>query len=209
MEPSVATRVVRPLTRSDVVPAGALLGRAFRDNPVYRAIFAHLGDRARARAVASMKLAFTDAAVRWQEAEGVWVDGQLGGVSLVCAPGQYPHAVGAFLRHAQGALGVDLRSVVHLLRADAYVRSRHLRGPHYYLFVLGVDPPRQRQGLGRELLRSLASRADARKVPAYLETDKATSVALYRSAGFEVNAEEDVATVPGMHMWLMTRPAKT
>ena len=200
--------VVRWLAREDVAAAGALLGRAFQDNPVYRAIFAHLDDAARARAVGRMKLAFTDAAVRWQEAEGIWVDGQLAGASLICAPGQYPHRLAAFLRHARGTFGMGWRSIGQLLRADAYIRSRHTHVPHYYLFVLGIDPARQRQGLGRALLRSLAARADGHRVSAYLETDRLTSVALYRSFGFEVNTEEDVSAVPGMHVWTMTRPAK-
>jgi ribosomal protein S18 acetylase RimI-like enzyme len=206
MTVDVTSRVVRPLVRDDVVAAGALLGRAFQDNPVYRAIFAHLDDGARARAVGRMKLAFTGAAVRRQEAEGVWVDGELAGVSLVCAPGQYPHSLGVFLRHARGTLGMGWRSIRQLLRADAYMRSRHFRGPHYYLFVLGVEPTRQRQGLGRELLRSLAARVDGHRVSAYLETDRASSVALYRSVGFEVDTAEDVGALPGLHMWTMTRP---
>jgi ribosomal protein S18 acetylase RimI-like enzyme len=201
-------RVVRPLTPADVASAGALLGRAFADNPAYRAIFAHLDDVSRAAAVGRMNLAFADAAVRHQEAEGIWVDGQLAGASLVCSPGQYPHGLGAFLRHARGALGTGARGIRQLLRADAYLRSRHPRGPHYYLFVLGIDPPSQRRGLGRELLRSLSARADARELPVYLETDKPTSVVLYRSAGFDVTTEDDVATLPGMHMWTMTRAAK-
>jgi ribosomal protein S18 acetylase RimI-like enzyme len=206
MNPDVRGRVVRPLVRDDVAAAGALLGRAFQDNPVYRAIFSHLDDAGRARAVGRMKLAFTDAAVRWQEAEGIWVDGELAGVSLVCAPGQYPHRLSVFLRHARGTLGMGWRSIRQLLRMDAYIRSRHFRGPHYYLFVLGIEPARQRQGLGRDLLRSLAARVDGHLVSAYLETDQATSVALYRSVGFEVDTEEDVGTIPGLHMWTMTRP---
>lgn len=81
---------VRPLSTSDAETAAAILGRAFQDNPAYRALLPHLSDNDRARAVRRVKRGFTDAAVRWQEASAVWVDGSMAGVSLVCAPGQYP-----------------------------------------------------------------------------------------------------------------------
>jgi ribosomal protein S18 acetylase RimI-like enzyme len=203
-----ATSGIRPLTFAEAPAAGALLGRAFRDNPAYRAIFRHLPDEGRARAVHRMKCAFTDAAVRGQEAHGLWVGDELAAASLVCAPGQYPHSVVAFLRHARGAIPSGPRSLVQLLRANAYLSRMHLREPHYYLFVLGVDPSRQRQGLGRQLLHALNERADARGLPCYLETDKPTSVALYGSVGYDVLTEEDVPGVDGMHLWTMKRPAR-
>jgi ribosomal protein S18 acetylase RimI-like enzyme len=185
-----------------------LLGRAFQDNPAYRAMLAHLSDEARAAAVGRVKRGFTDAAIRWQEAEGVWVDGRMAAASLVCAPGQYPPRLGAFLRHARGCLTTGWRGTLSFARADLYITRKHIRGPHYYLFVLGVDPPYQRRGLGRALLASLSARADAAGVPCYLETDKPSSVELYRSAGYEVLTEADVPRVRGLHLWTMRRPAR-
>jgi ribosomal protein S18 acetylase RimI-like enzyme len=199
---------VRSLSPADAAPAGALLGRAFADNPAYKAILAHLPDEARAAAVGRVKRGFADAAIRWQEGQGVWVDGRLAGASLVCAPRQYPHRFAAFLRHARGCLTTGWRGATNFLRADLYITKKHVKGPHYYLFVLGIDPQFQRRGLGRVLLRSLNDQADAAGVPCYLETDKPTSVELYRSVGYVVLTEEDVPGVRGMHLWTMRRPAR-
>lgn len=199
---------IRPLGLADVDAAGALLGRAFADNPAYRAILRHMPDEARARTVARVKRGFAAAAVRWQEAHGVWVDDRMAGASLVCAPGQYPHGFLAFQRHAWGCMTSGWRGIVNFLRADAYISRSHIRGPHYYLFVLGIDPAYQKRGLGRALLGALSEKADAQAVPCYLETDKPSSVELYRSAGYAVLTEEDVPGVAGMHMWTMRRPAK-
>ncbi len=199
---------IRPLGGADVEAAGALLGRAFADNPAYRAILRHMPDDVRARTVARVKRGFAAASVRWQEAHGVWDGGHMAGVSLVCAPGQYPHGPLAFQRHAWGCMTAGWRGIVNFMRADAHIRRRHLRGPHYYLFVLGVDPAHQKRGLGRALLGALSERADARSLPCYLETDKPSSVELYRSAGYVVLTEEDVPGVPGLHFWTMRRPAK-
>lgn len=199
---------VRPLSTSDAETAAGILGRAFQDNPAYRALLPHLSDDERARAVARVKRGFTDAAIRWQEASAVWVDGCMAGVSLVCAPGQYPPRMAAFLRHARGCMTTGWRGTMNFLRADVYITRKHLRGPHYYLFVLGVDPSFQRRGLGRILLGALSDKADATGVPCYLETDKPSSVELYRSAGYDVLTEEDVPGVPGMHLWTMKRPTR-
>jgi ribosomal protein S18 acetylase RimI-like enzyme len=198
---------VRRLGPGDITATGAVLGRAFCDNPAYRALLPHMTDAQRAVAVGRIKHGFARAAVRYQQAHGVWVDGRLAGASLVCAPGQYPHGLLAFVSHALGCTLTGWRGITNLLRADAYITRRHYRGDHYYLFVLGVDPDFQRRGVGRRLLDELNTEADAASVPCYLETDKPTSVALYRSVGYEVTTEEDVPGVPGMHMWTMLRPA--
>lgn len=198
---------IRPLALADVAAVGALLGRAFRDNPAYRALIPQLSGAAHAAAVERVKRGFADAAVRWQEAHGIYVDGHLAGASLVAAPGQYPPRWRAFARIARGCATTGWRGGLNFLRVDAYLTGRHPREPHYYLFVLGVDPEHQGHGLGTALLRSLSERADARGLPCFLETDKAGSVRLYESAGYRVLTEEDVRTVPGLHLWTMRRPA--
>lgn len=197
---------IRPLTLKDVPDAGALLGRAFCDNPAYRAILPHLSDAGRAKVVSRVKHGFAAAGARWEQAHGVWVHGQMAGASLVCAPGQYPHRLSAFLWHAWGCSRSGWRGIVNFLKADAFITKHHIREPHYYLFVLGVDPTYQRLGVGRALLGSLSDRADADGLPSYLETDKPSSVELYRSVGFQVLSEDDVPGVPGMHLWRMRRP---
>jgi ribosomal protein S18 acetylase RimI-like enzyme len=199
---------LRPLAAADVDAAGALLGRAFRDNPVYRAVLAHLSDEARAAAVARVNRAFTVAAVRYETAEALWVAGRMACVALTCAPGQYPHHPFAFVVHAMACATTGWRGIRNFLRTDAYVTKRHPREPHHYLFVLGVEPELQGGGLGSSYLRTLSERADAAAVPCYLETDRPTSVALYRRAGYDVVTEEDVAGVKGLHIWTMRRPAR-
>ena len=46
---------IRPIALQDVQAAGAMLGRAFCDNPAYRAILPHLSAPARARVVSRVK----------------------------------------------------------------------------------------------------------------------------------------------------------
>jgi ribosomal protein S18 acetylase RimI-like enzyme len=78
---------------------------------------------------------------------------------------------------------------------------------HWYLMVIGVDPPRQGQGIGSALMQPALAKADAAHVPCYLETQKEINVKLYRKHGFEVVVEDDTPD-GGLHYWTMKRPAR-
>lgn len=60
--------------------------------------------------------------------------------------------------------------------------------PESEVHTIGIDPHRQRQGLGGALLGDLLHTADARGGPVFLEvrTDNDPAIALYRRAGFEI-----------------------
>lgn len=79
-----------------------------------------------------------------------------------------------------------------------------MQEPHWYLWVLGVAPEAQRRGIGRALLGPVLGRADADRVPCYLETQTVGNVSFYEKSGFEVVAErkEPVASLP---VWFMVR----
>ncbi len=85
-----------------------------------------------------------------------------------------------------------------------HLETLHLHEPHWYLFILGVDPPRQGQGLGGALMAPVLARADAEGLPCYLETMKTRNVPFYQKHGFEVVVEDDVPG-GGLHFWTMKR----
>jgi GNAT superfamily N-acetyltransferase len=78
---------------------------------------------------------------------------------------------------------------------------------HWYLLILGVDPPRQGQGLGGTLIEPILRRADAERRACYLETMKPRNVTFYQKHGFEVVVEDDTAD-GGLHFWTMRRNPK-
>lgn len=87
----------------------------------------------------------------------------------------------------------------------AVIDDAHPDEPHWYLSALGVDPVRQRSGLGSSLLEDGLERADREGVIAYLETFNPDNVAYYERFGFRVTKEDDIPRGP--HMWAMTRNA--
>ena len=87
------------------------------------------------------------------------------------------------------------------------LEDRHRRdvaARHWYLWLLGVDPPRQRQGLGSALVRPVLTRADEEHVPCYLDTTRERNLTFYRRHGFEV-AYEGYFPRGGPHLWTLRR----
>ena len=61
--------------------------------------------------------------------------------------------------------------------------------PHWHYGPFAVLPERQGQGIGSQLLTYFCKRVDGVGAAAYLETDKAENVTLYKRFGFEVVSE--------------------
>ena len=182
-----------------------MLGRAFGDNPGYLAILPFLSDEERHRAVERSIRGFVQAAVRHHVAECIVHDGRVAAGMLACEPGQYPAAWRPKLWQASGTVATGPRGWRNFLTYDAFTARHHGREPHFYLFMLGVEPDLQGRGLGKTLLRRLNARADRAGLPCFLETDRETSVALYRSVGYEVVADETCAALGELRMRFMRR----
>ncbi len=60
---------------------------------------------------------------------------------------------------------------------------------HFYLAVLGIDPPHQGRGLGSALLAPVLELCDREAVHAYLESSKERNVDFYSRHGFRVTRE--------------------
>lgn len=76
--------------------------------------------------------------------------------------------------------------------------------PHWYLALLGVDPPWQRQGIGEALMRPVFAAADRDGLCCYLDAPTADNARYYARCGFRVLTETDVPS-SGVHVWLMRR----
>jgi GNAT superfamily N-acetyltransferase len=77
--------------------------------------------------------------------------------------------------------------------------------PVWFLAVVGVDPARRSQGLGRAVIAPGLEAADADDVPAFLETQAPINVRFYERLGFDVIAELDLPGDGPKH-WAMWRP---
>jgi ribosomal protein S18 acetylase RimI-like enzyme len=62
----------------------------------------------------------------------------------------------------------------------------HPKEPHWYLPLIGVDPPRQGQGHGAALLKYGLAACDRDGTAAYLESTNPRNVPLYQRHGFDI-----------------------
>jgi GNAT superfamily N-acetyltransferase len=194
---------VRRLTAADRDAAARMLARAFDDDPVARYVFP--GHRVRPAGLRS----FFGIQLRhmFLPAGESYVSDDVGSAALWVPPGRPPLSAAAalrlvpLLRHTRGRTPRTLRLL-------AAIDSRHPPQPHFYLGVLGTDPPAQGRGLGSAVVEPVLRRCDAEGIPAYLESSKERNVPFYRRHGFEVTEELRLPGAPALWlMWREPRPA--
>ncbi|MFI8191162.1 GNAT family N-acetyltransferase [Streptomyces sp. NPDC085946] len=200
----VAIRTAGEGDREQVV---RLLDDAFQDDPVSRWVFP--GDEHRRRAHPRLMAAFTDIVLadgRVDLAEdgsacALWLpvpaDGHGG------EAGDAPDDDAVRLREA---VDPDNERVELIGRLTAGI---HPAGrAHEYLWMIGVAPGRQGEGLGSALIGSVLDRCDREGLPAYLEASSARSRRLYERLGFELTGSPlDLPDGPRMWpMWREPRP---
>ncbi len=101
-------------------------------------------------------------------------------------------------------LGGIRRFLPSMRLMDRHHRERVERR-HWYLMVLGVQPPEQGTGMGTSLMRPVMRRADEDGLPCYLETGTEVNVRFYSRRGFEVVSEGNLPG-GGPPYWCMRRP---
>ncbi|MGE3856533.1 MAG: GNAT family N-acetyltransferase [Dehalococcoidia bacterium] len=182
-ESTPAAAGIRKITLADRETVGALMTRAFDDDPLMRFLVkadARREERLRRFMDAGlMKLTFPYGETYITNAED--------GAALWNPPGGRPHGLLADLRLLPTMIQVcGLDGVGRAMGAFSAVEKLHPKEPHYYLLGIGVDPSRQGRGVGSSLLAPMAERCDREGMPAYLESSKERNVPLYERFGFRV-----------------------
>lgn len=76
------------------------------------------------------------------------------------------------------------------------IAAWHPEAPHWYLWMIGVEPGRQGRGFGSALLAHTLRQVDEEGAVAYLESSDPKNVPLYERHGFEVLDIIRAADVP-------------
>jgi ribosomal protein S18 acetylase RimI-like enzyme len=184
--------------------ASSVLARAFQDDPMMRYLIPDAARRTR------LLPGFLGGVVNYCLSYGkVDVAPNLAGAACWLPPGETGTTFWRMLR--SGMVPASLRlgpaGFGRLMGLTSYMDRLHERrmpDPHWYLWLLGVEPSSKGLGIGGSLLRSGLARADAARLPCYLETHNADNLKFYEKHGFRL-ADVAKASDRGIRIWTMTR----
>ena len=194
------------VTRAAMEDAPALartLARAFANDPVSAWFFPREADRPQ-RLLRAYERVFLRRIALPRDATFT-VAGHAG-VAMWLPPGQAQLGALEQLRMLPAMAGAMGRDLPRALRGMSAMDAGHPHEPHWYLWLLGVDPQRQGEGLGGRLLAEVLERCDRDRLPAYLEATTPRNRELYLRHGFEDRGELRLPD-DGPRLWPMWREA--
>ena len=195
------------LPRAGQSRAVELLTLAFLEDPLYRALIPGADDRR--RSLQALWSALITTANRYGVVD---TTPDIAGIACWLAPGNadlgpWPMVrTGLALPRAMMQFPADSRKrFLEMASVTDRIRRERVPQAHWYLWVLGVEPERQGQGIGGALLSATLRRADTGGLPCYLETETESNVGFYTRRGFVVVHEGEIV---GLRLWSMLRAPK-
>ncbi len=192
------------LQKQDARRAGKVLVEAFRDDPLWQALFQDVNPERRIGAFETpvrycLKYGEVYAPSPALEGIAAWASGEMADMT-------------PWRMLLSGALGSGIRMGMTVTRKMMRVfapieadRKATMQGrPYLYLLVIGVAPQFQGKGFGGRLLRALIEKSELMQAPIYLETETEDNVRLYEYFGFEV-IKEVMLPVVDLPMWELVR----
>jgi ribosomal protein S18 acetylase RimI-like enzyme len=200
----VHPEIVR-LTDSQIPAAAATLAHAFQDDPLMVYAIPDPADRTRLLPDVYARM------IRFGVLTGeVYVTaGAVEGVALWLPPNAKwtrENIEASGMHETPSIIGDDAyQRYREVVGREWQARERDMTDPCWYLFLLGVEPSRQRQGLGDALMRPILERADTDQIACYLETENERNVAFYCRHGFDVIVNGEEADASGVRFWTFSR----
>ena len=203
----MSANIVR-LTDSQIPAAAATLARAFHGDPLMIYAIPDAAERARLLPEVYARM------IRFGSLAGEvhTTAGALEGAAIWLPPNA------KWTRENLEASG--MHQLATLIGNDSYQRYREVVGREWqarerdmtdacwYLFILGIEPSRQRRGLGGALMRPVLERADSEHLACYLETENERNVTFYLKQGFELIVNGEEAGTSGVKFWTFRRMPK-
>jgi Acetyltransferases len=187
--------------------AAAVIAASFYDYPMFTFYFPNPAERSRDLPWYLGNV--LNCALRYGE---VYTTPELSGVLFTLPPGHTRISLWEYILN--GFLPTPLRmgtkKYAETDECEAFVGDIHEEimqsRPHYYLWGLAIDPQHKRTGVGTALLQPVLAKADAEKLPFYLETHDERNVAYYQRFGFTL-ARATVIPKYGLDVYCMVREA--
>lgn len=195
------------LTKTEIKPASELLARAFHNYPLFANFIPAVSER-------SLLLPYLfQFLIRYSVLYGeVYATSpRLEGIAVCFESEKAKMTLWKMIRVMGFTLIYDYfraaKLISKLLSYNEYaskLQNRYAHYPHWYLFLIGVDPVFQGRGYVSALIRPIIGRLDREGLPCYLETQDEKNIPIYEHYGFKV---VEKGTVPGTELnhWAMLR----
>ncbi len=194
------------LPKEEIPRAGVLLTDAFREDPVWKAVFHGAEDREeRLNAFYQTPLRYSykygEVYASSENLEGVaaWVPGRYAEMTFwrMLASGAVKSGFGMGMKFAK-----KLDQIFKRLKTD---RMEIMEGRDFlYLQIIGVAHEFQGKGFGGRLLKALIEKSEEAALPIYLETETEENVEMYKRFGFRL-AKQITLPIVDLPMWEMVR----
>lgn len=167
------------MEQPDVV--GAVLGRAFIDDPVFGWL---LQDQAeRERRLCLVFQAFATGA-RHRDGAQVLVTAERTAAAIWLPPGGWKTPTTELLQQGPRLIRAFGPRIVRALALLTRVEKHHPAEPHWYLEAIGTVPESRGRGVGPSVMTPVLDRCDAERLPAYLESSNPRNISFYERHGF-------------------------
>ncbi len=195
--------------RLDAPPSrllAAAMSRAFHNDPAWTYLIPDEARRLR------LLPSFCNIVLRYSQRYGeLYTTSPCAGAACWLTPGNTTPLLRRLIRIGihDARLGIDLgwagfRRYMAMEACSAAVHQQSVTGDHWYLWMLGVDPAHQKQGVGGMLIQPVLERADTDRLPCYLETSNERNVAFYQKHDF-TSVSEGAVPKSNLHVWAMVR----
>ena len=185
---------LRPATEDDIPRLVEILDEAFADDPVVNWVCSDAGYR---------EFVFRAVLPYYLQKGIAQISTDRNGVALWLPPNvELPgKELIVYLWHHWRQFGFS--ATMRMISVFQAMDRAHYKGPHYYLFTIGVTRAGRGTGIGSRLIRSGLEKADQEGVPAYLENSNEQNREVYKHFGFEETGELTINKGPTL--WTMVR----
>jgi ribosomal protein S18 acetylase RimI-like enzyme len=175
------------LLRQQVGQAGAMLTRAFSDDPKLTHLIPDIAEKKElSRYLFEFELQYGmnygDVYTTSPSVEGVavWLPSSKSEIT-------FWRAFRSGGMRLQKQLGKQIMNrLMSFSTAVDTLHKKHAPFPHYYLFFIGVDPAYQKKRVAGRLITPMLGWLDMQKLPCYLNTQNEKNIGLYEHYGFQV-----------------------
>jgi ribosomal protein S18 acetylase RimI-like enzyme len=196
------TLLITKLANSEISQAVEVLSRAFRDNPLNRAVTRSENSEHRLRSNRHGMRVLLPVAIRYGQALVAIMNGVVAGGLVAAPPGRFPLPPPPVSARLRCLLGQGWQTARRWGEISEQLEALHPIEPHWYIGTLGVDPTFQGRGVGAGLLSNWLDEVDRDGAPAYLETDNERNIGFYERVGFRLDGE---ISIFGVSIWRMRR----